>query len=276
LDVSIIIPTYRRHQMLEACLERLVVSLGHAKASGLQCEVIISDDEQSSQLRDLLAAKFSDTVNWFAGPARGPAANRNHGASKAKGDWLIFLDDDCLPDSELIISYASQFGEADILEGRIEADRERQRYDEESPVNLYGGYLWACNIAVQRAVFDSLSGFDEDYIHASMEDVDFRERAIRQELKIQFVAAAKVIHPWRRMQGTRMNRKRMDSHLIYWEKHPEQKPKSIAVFFLRPLLISFFKDTLANLWRYRMRGLGYQLINNLSTIKWLLVHTFRK
>ena len=37
-------------------------------------------------------------VSWGRGPRRGPAANRNAGALRARGEWLAFTDDDCVPD----------------------------------------------------------------------------------------------------------------------------------------------------------------------------------
>ena len=44
----------------------------------------------------------------------------------------------------------------EVPEGSIEADRDKQRYDEESPINIIGGQLWSCNFAISRLAFDHL------------------------------------------------------------------------------------------------------------------------
>ena len=74
---------------------------------------------------------------------KGSAANRNHGA-KMQGTWLIFIDDDCLPDKNIMLEYdreARLNPELTVMEGYIDVDRPKERLDEESPVNKTGDVL---------------------------------------------------------------------------------------------------------------------------------------
>jgi GT2 family glycosyltransferase len=92
--VSIIIPTYRRPQPLRGCLEALT-RLDYPRS---RFEVIVVNDGSDRPL-DTVTAPFQEdlTLIPLRQPNAGPAAARNFGASHAKGDYLAFTDDDCMP-----------------------------------------------------------------------------------------------------------------------------------------------------------------------------------
>jgi hypothetical protein len=61
-----------------------------------------------------------------------------------QGTWLIFIDDDCLPDKNIMLEYdreARLNPELTVMEGYIDVDRPKERLDEESPVNKTGDVL---------------------------------------------------------------------------------------------------------------------------------------
>ncbi len=89
---SVIVPTRNRRKDLLRCLEALKPS--SPTNTEIDYEVIVADDGD-----DALACFLSNNLPWVrycVGPQRGPAANRNAGASQAQGEWLVFLDDDCI------------------------------------------------------------------------------------------------------------------------------------------------------------------------------------
>ena len=92
--VSIVIPTYNRPQQLRACLEACA-QLNYPRD---RFELIVVDDG-SATLLDEVVAPFHDrlALTLLRQENKGPAAARNRGAAKAKGDILAFTDDDCLP-----------------------------------------------------------------------------------------------------------------------------------------------------------------------------------
>ena len=219
--ISVIIPTYCRPEMLALCLERL--SPGAQTLDASKYEVIVSDDGVPT-VEGLIAEKYP-WAKWVSGPRRGPAANRNNGVSTARGDWLVFTDDDCLPQSGWLEAYASNIGVNDVLEGKTSAFGTRTRADQECPINESGGVLWSCNFAMRRCVFEKINGFNEIFQTAGMEDVEFNTRVEKASLNRQFVPSAQVLHPWRRRGGHSSIRKYAQSVGYYVSLHPEMASK---------------------------------------------------
>ena len=186
---SVIIPTYNRKEDLCKCLDCLAHYFedDQQKQQDFSVEVIVSDDAKQIELKNHLQENYP-WVKYFEGPARGPAANRNNGAKNASGEWLVFTDDDCLPSKAWIDAFAERVGDGDVLEGKTSADRPKQRMDEESPVNESGGYLWSCNFAIKKSLFDQLTGFDEAFPFPAMEDVEFKTRVDNLNKKNYFRA----------------------------------------------------------------------------------------
>jgi GT2 family glycosyltransferase len=215
--MSIIIPTCDRNDLLSNCLDLL----HNSNPSILNVyEVIVTDDSKNCIAKKLIEESYP-FVKWVDGPKRGPAANRNNGAKIAKGDWLIFLDDDCLPQKEWLNSYenAIQLSKDDLVfEGSTRPERRRQRFDEESPVNIRGNNLWSCNFAINKTFFEDLVGFDENFPYAAMEDVDFHKRVL-SKTHVVFLPQALVIHPWRRIKPFKSFNKHIKSHRFFAKKH---------------------------------------------------------
>lgn len=264
MKFSIIIPTFKRHEDLSKCLDRLAHYFAPQEQErlGFGVEVIVSDDARESELKAMLAEQYP-WATYLEGPSRGPAANRNNGAKHASGDWIVFTDDDCLPQPGWLEAYSVNLSKSEVLEGRTKADRARQRLDEESPLNETGGYLWSCNFAIRSQLFDALGGFDETFPHAAMEDVEFRERLNDHRLKPFFVPSAVVVHPFRRVKNLRMLWLRHASylHLRQIRKQPIRRKDARAYYFRS--LRSFVKISLPGLFRYKGKGIHIALAHDL-------------
>lgn len=194
--MTVVIPTCDRPAQLEACLERL--SPGRQTLPNERFEVIVTDDGRHVSARELVEGRFP-WATWIPGPGRGPAANRNNGARRARGEWLVFTDDDCVPEPGWLQSYAHEMTVGrSALEGRIRSDRAATSAWDEAPINESGGFFWSANIAVRKDEFERVGGFDENYDSAAMEDVDLRETLKSRGLIITFVFGATVSHPMRR------------------------------------------------------------------------------
>ena len=252
--LSIIIPTYHRNDDLALCLERL--GPGKQTLSSEHYEVIVTDDGRDSTAQTMIAEKFP-WARWTQGPQRGPAANRNHGATRANEEWLVFTDDDCLPSSGWLEAYFTRLNKEVVLEGLTRADREQCSFAEESPINLTGGYLWSCNFAILKRVFFELVGFDEEFPAAAMEDCDFRERLRKAGYSFPFVAEAEVIHIWRPAKGWRFRSQYLKALIYYNKKHPDLAPQCLAQeLFLNG--VRYGKNTIfKNVIRFRFRGISH-------------------
>lgn len=267
LHFSVVIPTCRRPVDLVRCLDGL-----RSGASGKirRFEAIVTDDGLDLPTANLVGEY--PWARWTAGPRRGPAANRNHGASLATGEWLVFLDDDCVPEPGLLAAYgAAATDEATVLEGRISPLGHRSRHDEECPVNETGGHLWSCNFAIRRDLFITLGGFDDSFPLAAMEDVDLRERLRARGEVIHFVPAAGVGHAWRRRRGGSYPREYAASVARYVRKHPGSRSNFAPGPLLFALLRRLFWVIPRSVSDCGARGLGREVRLSIQAtfLQWL-------
>lgn len=255
MKFSVVIPTCNRHEQLFDALGKLIpyLSAEWQQQAGFGVEVVVTDDARESDLQPLLAAKFPGCV-YVEGPHRGPAACRNKGAAVASGDWLVFLDDDCIPERGWLEAYASESGTADVLEGRTSPCGVRDRADMECPANETGGYLWSCNMAIRVEVFRQIGGFDENFPFAAFEDMDLHFRLLDEQKNVKFVADALVLHPWRVAKGADYLRARAQSGARLRAKHPVRVPPW-GLFKKSEMTLRFLvKRWMSEAIRYKGRG----------------------
>jgi GT2 family glycosyltransferase len=216
LSVAIIIPTRDRPDALGRCLGQIFPYV----AAHPECTIVVSDDGDASQTEGALAAEFPG-VRVVQGPRRGPAANRNCGAAHAQGDLLIFLDDDCRPEPNLVAEYqraAAAEPECSVFEGRTSAEGGAPGFGHVAPENETGGHLWSCNFAIRRRLFDGVGGFDERFPFPAMEDIEFRFRVSAQS-PLRFVPGARVFHAYERRVGWRVTKHHSLSFVLYMHLH---------------------------------------------------------
>lgn len=214
---SVIVPTCNRRELLAKCLDCLAA--GKQTLDSQQYEVIVSDDGTNFSTKELIENSYP-WVSWIKGPQRGPAANRNCGAQIARGQFLVFTDDDCLPSAGWLEAFdsASASGES-ILEGKTITDSPSKGLLFEAPVNETGGYLWSCNMAIRRSRFEELGGFDPGFPHPHLEDVDLRQRILERGYKFQFVQEAVVLHPQRPAKPIITRMVSYESYFYFSRKH---------------------------------------------------------
>lgn len=240
-------------------------------------EVIVTDDSKENVAR-LLVEENYNWVKWVEGTKKGPAANRNNGAKNAKGDWLIFIDDDCEPSPGLIQAYLNSIKEnpsIKVFEGAIHADRKRLRFDEESPVNVNGGYLFSCNFAIEKNYFTRLKGFDENFPFPAMEDTELAYRIKQDNTSFLFLKHALVVHPWRRKKSIiKTNLKRFNAALYFIKKHPEEKNN----FGFRYYLTAFAHSTVSTLkhaLKFRLKGMDKQMVHDAMLLYFAVYMLFK-
>jgi len=264
--LSVIIPTCNRNDLLRKCL--VCLSPENQTINSSKYEIIVTDDSKSNNELEILKEQYK-FVRFVTGPQKGPAANRNYGAKFAKGDWLIFIDDDCLPDINILNEYYNeiikeQFG---AFEGYIDADRPKERYDEVSPINLKGGCFWSCNIAVNKEIYISIGGFDEGFPFPALEDTDIYNR-LKSVTKINFLENAKVIHPWRRPIIWDNYKKWIKCH-----EYSNKKSNTIKNFNYRIGCMKLFLGVInfETLKLVKFKFLGFQFYIEVLTTKFVMI-----
>jgi glycosyltransferase involved in cell wall biosynthesis len=91
---SVVVVTYRRPRELRLALEAL-----EGQAGAPPHEVLIIDNDAESSARAVAAPFLARQVNWLyeVNSRNNVSLARNVGAGLARGEWLVFLDDDCVP-----------------------------------------------------------------------------------------------------------------------------------------------------------------------------------
>lgn len=269
--LSVVIPTYHRNDLLAKCLDCL--KPGVQTLATDQYEVLVTDDGRTTTAERLIQEQYP-WVTWVAGPQKGPAANRNNGAKVAQGEWLVFTDDDCLPDPqwlkayhEAIISYPDYL----VFEGRTYADRPKQTLAETAPLNEAGGYLWSCNFSIQSQLFYKLSGFNERFPYAAMEDVELRFRLKQSKYSFMFVRAASLCHPWKPGLTWKQLKQHQKSTLIYLSIHPNEASRINANYYLYYASYGLIKNTIPNCFKFSFKGLLSALLECLSFVQMALI-----
>lgn len=100
--VSVIIPTYNR----SALMKETIASVLRQTLNDL--EIIVVDDGSTDNTRAVVKRIKDDRVKYFYKDNGGAASARNLGLSKARGDYVAFLDsDDLWPENylEVMLSY---------------------------------------------------------------------------------------------------------------------------------------------------------------------------
>ncbi len=216
--MSVVIPTRDRADLLALCLDRL--SAGAQTLDSSRYEVIVTDDGVTDAARELIVERYP-WAHRVQGPRRGPSANRNNGVRAARGEWVVFTDDDTLPDRDWLEQLLNAASEVEVVEGCTICRAGIHSPREHSPENDRGGCWWTCNLAIRRDTFDRLGGFDELFVVPHLEDVDLRVRAFAAGVKWRFAPLAIVDHPPRRERFGAARGPWHAAHVVYARIHAE-------------------------------------------------------
>lgn len=168
--VSIVIPTIGRES-----LGRLLSALAAERD-----RVIVVDDRPGPA--EPLQGAAEVTVLRSGG--RGPAAARNMGWRAAQTPWVVFLDDDVLPDPGWLSVLAADLHAAEQAraagsQGVITVPHPRDRRptdDERRTLGLADARWITADMAYRRTVLVETGGFDERFRRAYREDSDLALR----------------------------------------------------------------------------------------------------
>jgi GT2 family glycosyltransferase len=203
MRISIIVPVHDGAEHLPECLSAL------RAPSSPPPELVVVDDGSTDE-GAALAAGLGARVERLAS-RRGPAAARNVGARRARGDVLLFVDADVVlaPGAvdrvarafEADPALAAVFGSYDAhprARGLVSQYRNLLHHFVHQRGNPEASTFWAGCGAVRRDAFEALGGFDERrFPHPSIEDIDLGVRLRRAGHRIRLD---------RELQGTHLKR----------------------------------------------------------------------
>jgi len=201
--LSVIIPTYNRHDKLLQLLDQL--SLQDLEPSLF--EVIVIDDGSSIPVSDAIGIQDRPySFQLLRQSNAGPARARNQAIEHATGTFALILNDDALINTEnlrlhLIAQLENEQPEAVL--GSFDFIPESQTkpfvallqhtdllfgYNDMKAGELYGPEcFWTCNISLPIHLIREVGGFDEAYKEAICEDVELGLRLFKATgLKVRY------------------------------------------------------------------------------------------
>ena len=167
LNVSVIIPTYNRKNLLKRAL--------HSASSQtfVPQEIIVVDDGSSDGTKDWVLERFP-YVRYIYQDNSGVSSARNAGIKEAKGSWIAFLDsdDEWMPDKlEKQETAINDSKEAWLCHTNEVWVRNSVRVNQMKKHQKYGGYVFEncldiCRISpssvlIKKEVFEMVGLFDE-------------------------------------------------------------------------------------------------------------------
>lgn len=212
---TVIIPSAGAASRLRRCLDSLA-AVKHPEA----CELIIVLDG-SGQEPDLAALReirnWPWPIRWLEIPVRkGPSAARNMGAAAARGQLLIFLDDDMTVERGFVSGYlaTAERHPGKAILGRIETRcegrhdwcaRRIEQYWQDRAARLAAvsapGFedCFTGNLAVPAGLFEKAGAFDESMLRH--EDVDLGIRIEKAGGEFVYSAEASALQHWDKDPG---------------------------------------------------------------------------
>jgi len=262
---SVIIPLYNRPQEIRELLETLVLQTYKA------FEVLVIEDGST---RDAAAVvkDFKDDLDlkYYVKPNEGQGFSRNFGFERAKGDYFIIFDSDCLipPDyleivnREIIAQNLDAYGGPDAAHPSFTPIQKAISYSMTSPFTtggIRGGkkrigdfHPRSFNMGLSGKVYEKTGGF---IITRSGEDIELSIRIHQLGFKTGLIPEAKVYHKRRSnflqfyKQIHFFGRARINIYKFF--------PSGLKAvhFFPAVFTLGLFFSLIANLFNWPMAGL---------------------
>jgi glycosyltransferase involved in cell wall biosynthesis len=234
-SVSVVVPTWRRPDLLERCLEALV----RQTLPPSKYEIVVCDDGPDEATR-CLVERIADAhrarglcVRYRpVTETQGPAGARNAGWREAHGAIIAFTDDDTIADARwLEAGLAAMADGACAASGTIVMPLPERPTDYEADASgLARAEFATANVFVDRGALVAVDGFDERFTSAWREDSDLQFSLMSAGGRIVKAAEAIVVHPVRPARwGVSLSQQRKSAfEALLYRKHPTLYRQRIA------------------------------------------------
>ncbi|WP_198595313.1 glycosyltransferase [Vibrio splendidus] len=242
-DVSVIIPTYNRSDLLVELISRWEKVQSY---TDLSFEIIISDDGSNDNSLEILSKP--NRIHNFTiinNEHKGPANARNKAIHKARGHILVIVGDDIYPEPNFIdlhFNRHKELSDTDALLGNCEWYKglkpnflmkhitelgcEQFSFIHFEP-QTYTDYrhFYTCNISLKREfVLSESKTFDDDFYKVNFEDIEFGYRLSKKGMKIYYDDSIVAEHNHLYDSLVKFfNRQKTAGEManVFYQKHPE-------------------------------------------------------
>lgn len=246
ITISFIIPVYNRPNEVKELLESMVQQIVN------EFEVIIVEDGSNIKC-EMICKQFQNNLDlkYFYKENSGPGQSRNFGYEKAKGNYCIFLDSDCvLPQnyfkivqSALKKDYTDAFGGPDRAHSDFSILQKAINYSMTSFFTTGGirgssekldkFHPRSFNMGYSRNVFDKTQGFSKMRFG---EDIDMSIRILRNGFRTRLIKNAYVYH--KRRTNLRQFFKQVFNSGIARINLYKRHPESLKIVHLAPAIFT--------------------------------------
>jgi GT2 family glycosyltransferase len=207
LRASVVVPTFNRLERLK----RVISALEHQTLAAEDYEIIVVSDGSTDGTDDYLASRSSARLVATRQSNAGPAAARNHGVQIARGEIVVFVDDDIIARPDLLdrhlADHAASPSPVAVIGPMMTPPDFRMstwiRWEQEQLTRQYermtaGDYaptfrqFFTGNASVERERILALGGFDTRFRRA--EDVELGYRLARTGMTFVFDPRAIGLH----------------------------------------------------------------------------------
>lgn len=283
IKTSIIIPTYKRKESLLRLLESLKKEV-EKESEIIVVEQVFNNGKEIMQI----AQKNGLNLQHFYLKEASTSKAKNFGAKKAKGDFLLFLDDDVVIKKGLINNHLKNFKNTNFrrcnrktplgckrnigaVAGRVMTTGQKIEEDRKDVgrITFLGSFtdgfsskikqevdtVIGCNACFRKDVFEKLNGFDEQFSgNAMREESDLSLRARKLGYKIIFEPKACVEHLREPSGGNRKTEGRMKWYFDFFSNE--------TYFFLKHRSLIIVPLILLTRWEWMLRcmfGIGREV-----------------
>lgn len=205
--LSIIIPTYRRERVLLNTIEYLL------RLDPAPTEILIIDQTEEHEpetAQALTRISHEGRINLIRLTQPSITHAMNTGLSRARGEIVLFLDDDIIPHPGLTDAHlAAHSAGHNIVAGQVlqpgeEVGSETGPFQFSSGRKQFISELMGGNFSIKRGLALELGGFDENFVHVAYRfEAEFAARALAAGEKILFEPGASIRHLKEHRGGTR-------------------------------------------------------------------------
>jgi GT2 family glycosyltransferase len=209
---SIVVPVHDRAALTRQCLDAIL-----AEPPEVEFEIVVVDDASSDSTPDLLAG-YGEAIRVVTrSDSGGFAAACNDGAAAAKGEYLVFLNNDTIPHSnwlDALVAYAQDHRRAAVVGSKLLFPDGTIQHagvvvcQDGNPRHLYAGFpadhpvvnksrrfqaVTAACALVRRGAFERVGGFDTAF-HNCLEDADLCLRLAERGHEIHYCHESVLTH----------------------------------------------------------------------------------
>lgn len=217
VDASVVVCTFNRAASLRDTLQALRAL---QVSAGCRWEIIVVDNNSDDDTRELVESIRREwpLLRYAFEPQQGLSHARNRGIATARGEVLLFTDDDVLPEPDWLEATLDGMTRhhADACGGYVApiwgappplwlTERFhgflaiRAERSDEYPITRAAEAPFGANMAIRRSVFERIGGFDTGRGRkgaelAAGEDGEFFARILEAGLRVVFLGHSRVHH----------------------------------------------------------------------------------